>query len=356
MNGRIFCGLLGLLVSTSFPADAQNPGRYVRKPLPAPNFFVPEKALSHQEKLPPFNLPRQKQATDAAVAEEPIGETPHEAISFKSADNNTEESAEAIKEFNPSLDVSLPEEPLADSDDAATPKYKQEYDTYIKDLKVIEETGQAPKNPELEEDLKKLDSEDRLEVDEEGRIINSFQQSQLINPMAYGREYPSASNTQILEQVEINRSPEPIPAAVPSSEEEPQNPFATGKPLPEQPTENAPVVPQPPKTTAPKETMSQEETISPETAAYFGGTNPFYDGEVITYETEEEEEAPEDISETPATPEEPTMPEPTFQEDTGSQSTNYSSEPRSRKTRSSGSRDNRNNSVKSFNLGPNMVR
>ena len=56
MNKLIFGGILSLLISGNLPAAAQQPGQYVRKALPQSAFFVPQKDIQYQEKLPPFNL------------------------------------------------------------------------------------------------------------------------------------------------------------------------------------------------------------------------------------------------------------------------------------------------------------
>lgn len=285
MNKLIFGGLLGILASISIPANAQKPGNYVRKPMPAPNFFVPQKALPQPEKLPPFYMPE-----PAAAPRVVTPDIPAETATFEQEEVITDEETSPVEEFNPNLDVSLPQPEEAVKPENTEPKYKQEYDAYVKDLEAIAETGEAPANPELKKDLEKMNSEERLKVDEDGRITDIFQQSQLINPMAYGKE------------------------------------------LPEQ----------------------EEEVMSPETAAYFGGTNPFYDGDVVTYEEEkpeeEAQEEPEVVEEEPVA--EPEQPEP--------QPEAYvPAEPK--RTRSSGGRGrsssgSRGNSSGSFNLGPNMIR
>lgn len=97
--------------------------------------------------------------------------------------DNKEESVP--DEFNPNLDITLPEVPQEKAEpQAATPKYQQEYAAYVKDLQAIEQSGQALPNQELEDDLAQMGSEQRLEVDAEGKILNPFSQAQLINPMA----------------------------------------------------------------------------------------------------------------------------------------------------------------------------
>lgn len=312
MNKLIFGGMLILLGSVSTLVYAQHPGSYMRKPLPAPNFFVPQKALPQPEKLPPFNIPEQEENIPEEVVHKPS--TPAPTITFEREEETSPEKNSPAEEFNPKLDVSLPE-----PEETTAPKYKQEYDAYVKDLKVIAETGKAPTNPELEKDLEKLNSEDRLKVDEEGRITEVFQQSQLINPMASGREYGSTT-VQILEQEEIDRSSSFV-------SEEAHNPFADGK---------------------------EVEAMSPETAAYFGGINPFYDGDVISYDEEEDsdkgkqiERLTSEIQAEAAPEEEAAQPEPEAY-----------TPPEPKKTHSSGNRNRgrRANSAASFNLGPNMVR
>ena len=96
------------------------------------------------------------------------------------------------------------------------------------------------------------------------------------------------------------------------------------------------------------------EAMSPETAAYFGGTNPFYDGDVISYDDEEDsdkgkqiERLTSEIQAEAAPEEEAAQPEPEAY-----------MPPEPKKTHSSGNRNRgrRANSAASFNLGPNMVR
>ena len=210
MSKWIYSGLFVFSILISPQVHAQKPGGYVRKPMPAPNFFVPQKALPQPEKLPPFNIPEPE--IPAAITTQNTPHNPEPDITFERQEQTDLPESTQEEEFNPNLDITLPETSI-DNKESSMPKYKQEYDAYVKDLNVIAETGQAPANPELEKDLEKLNSEDRLEVDEDGRILNSFQQSQLINPMA---------NVQILEQVEIDRTKS-------TATEEPYNPFANGK-------------------------------------------------------------------------------------------------------------------------------
>lgn len=182
MNKLIFGGILSLLISGNLPAAAQQPGQYVRKALPQPAFFVPQKDIQYQEKLPPFNLPPQPAEVKVQTTVEKV-QYSEPAFQPEVISDNKEESVP--DEFNPNLDITLPEVPQEKAEpQAATPKYQQEYAAYVKDLQAIEQSGQALPNQELEDDLAQMGSEQRLEVDAEGKILNPFSQAQLINPMA----------------------------------------------------------------------------------------------------------------------------------------------------------------------------
>lgn len=46
--------------------------------------------------------------------------------------------------------------------DENRPEYQKEYDAYLRDLEVIAQTGKAPANPDLEADLAKMSSNDKI--------------------------------------------------------------------------------------------------------------------------------------------------------------------------------------------------
>ena len=176
MNKLIFGGILSLLISGNLPAAAQQPGQYVRKALPQPAFFVPQKDIQYQEKLPPFNLPPQPAEVKVQTTVEKV-QYSEPAFQPEVISDNKEESIP--DEFNPNLDITLPEVPQEKAEpQAATPKYQQEYAAYVKDLQAIEQSGQALPNQELEDDLAQMGSEQRLEVDAGGKILNPFSQAQ----------------------------------------------------------------------------------------------------------------------------------------------------------------------------------
>lgn len=345
MNKLIFGGILSLLISGNLPAAAQQPGQYVRKALPQPAFFVPQKDIQYQEKLPPFNLPPQPAEVKVQTTVEKV-QYSEPAFQPEVISDNKEESVP--DEFNPNLDITLPEVPQEKAEpQAATPKYQQEYAAYVKDLQAIEQSGQALPNQELEDDLAQMGSEQRLEVDAEGKILNPFSQAQLINPMAEApvrdASVPKAakkSTAQILDKVEIIRRP-PQQEELSAQDNAPDNPFADRAELPAiQPAEEVP--------------------LSPEVAAHFGGLNPFAGGDAepadVSKQAEPEDTVPEleplplpETTEEPAESPEETEPQPQPEEP---------QEKKSLSSRNSGyhrSRPHGSSSV-ATSYGPNFVR
>lgn len=341
MNKLIFGGILSLLISGNLPAAAQQPGQYVRKALPQPAFFVPQKDIQYQEKLPPFNLPPQPAEVKVQTTVEKV-QYSEPAFQPEVISDNKEESVP--DEFNPNLDITLPEVPQEKAEpQAATPKYQQEYAAYVKDLQAIEQSGQALPNQELEDDLAQMGSEQRLEVDAGGKILNPFSQAQLINPMAEAplrdASVPKAakkSTAQILDKVEIIRRP-PQQEELSAQDNAPDNPFADRAELP-----------------------AEEVSLSPEVAAHFGGLNPFAGGDAEPADVSEQAEPedtvpeleplplPETTEESAESPEE-TEPQPQPEE---------SQEKKSHSSRNSGYHRSRSHGSSSVatSYGPNFVR
>lgn len=341
MNKLIFGGILSLLISGNLPAAAQQPGQYVRKALPQPAFFVPQKDIQYQEKLPPFNLPPQPAEVKVQTTVEKV-QYSEPAFQPEVISDNKEESVP--DEFNPNLDITLPEVPQEKAEpQAATPKYQQEYAAYVKDLQAIEQSGQALPNQELEDDLAQMGSEQRLEVDAGGKILNPFSQAQLINPMAEAplrdASVPKAakkSTAQILDKVEIIRRP-PQQEELSAQDNAPDNPFADRAELP-----------------------AEEVSLSPEVAAHFGGLNPFAGGDAepadVSEQAEPEDTVPEleplplpETTEEPAESPEETEPQPQPEEP---------QEKKSHSSRNSGYHRSRSHGSSSVatSYGPNFVR
>lgn len=345
MNKLIFGGILSLLISGNLPAAAQQPGQYVRKALPQPAFFVPQKDIQYQEKLPPFNLPPQPAEVKVQTTVEKV-QYSEPAFQPEVISDNKEESVP--DEFNPNLDITLPEVPQEKAEpQAATPKYQQEYAAYVKDLQAIEQSGQALPNQELEDDLAQMGSEQRLEVDAGGKILNPVSQTQLINPMAEAplrdASVPKAakkSTAQILDKVEIIRRP-PQQEELSAQDNAPDNPFADRAEL-------SAIQP------------AEEVSLSPEVAAHFGGLNPFAGGDAepadVSEQAEPEDSVPEleplplpETTEEPAESPEETEPQPQPEEP---------QEKKSHSSRNSGYHRSRSHGSSSVatSYGPNFVR
>lgn len=341
MNKLIFGGILSLLISGNLPAAAQQPGQYVRKALPQPAFFVPQKDIQYQEKLPPFNLPPQPAEVKVQTTVEKV-QYSEPAFQPEVISDNKEESVP--DEFNPNLDITLPEVPQEKAEpQAATPKYQQEYAAYVKDLQAIEQSGQALPNQELEDDLAQMGSEQRLEVDAGGKILNPFSQAQLINPMAEApvrdASVPKAakkSTAQILDKVEIIRRP-PQQEELSAQDNAPDNPFADRAELP-----------------------AEEVPLSPEVAAHFGGLNPFAGGDAEPADVSEQAEPEDSVPELEPLPLPETTEEPAESpEETKSQpQPEEPQEKKSHSSRNSGYHRSRSHGSSSVatSYGPNFVR
>ena len=327
--------------------------RYVRKPLPQPDFFVPQKDVEYQEKLPPFYIPEVQPQVEPEAQEAP------KSIEFQpQQQNQTQPTPEP--EFNPNLDINLDSSAPVTKEEE-TPKYKQEYDAYLKDLSVIAQTGKAPYNGDLEADLSTLSDDTRLEVSEEGKISPHSSNEELINPMALAQVLPAqtpanvSTEAKIIDSVEVINLPETLQKAKDSSAdnatEEYDNPFAQAAEI----NSN--------KANAP----AQVVVPTPEVAAHFrGGSNPFAPQNT----TEPAETSPDSLTEAlpEITPEENTSEE----ETESTQEETFSPAPAVEPQRDDGPRVSRNagrrarkssssssssvGSGASFGLGPNMVR
>ena len=100
--------------------------------------------------------------------------------------------------------------------DENRPEYQQEYDAYLQDLEVIAQTGKAPANPDLEADLAKMSSNDKILLTTSAIVSSS---SSLSSPLSLSSSSSSSSeplkeeilaenDAQILNKVEIIRVPE----------------------------------------------------------------------------------------------------------------------------------------------------
>lgn len=117
-------------------AHAQSSLTYQRKTL-EPAFFVPQDVVNTSEKLPPiYSSPKAASQTSVSHIsknqEEPSSQVHNTEINFNTL--------------------------------SSTPRYKQNYNTYLQSIKDVAQTGIISHNPELEADLLKMNSNDRFRV------------------------------------------------------------------------------------------------------------------------------------------------------------------------------------------------
>lgn len=150
------------ILGLSYAAIAQ-PGQYVRKQI-KPDFFIPQGEMEKKEVLPPFYYekpqPKAVRKKDDAVQE--VSEVEEIA---------TSEVTEVLvpKKINKPIDSEYIN--YNDKELESTPEYQQKYDDYIRDLQKIAKTGQYPENRTLNDELAKMNSNERVIVDDNFGII-----------------------------------------------------------------------------------------------------------------------------------------------------------------------------------------
>lgn len=134
-----------------------------------PAFFIPESAKIQPERLA---LPRYHLADDL---QEPEPEQPRYVKVKPKPKKKIQTEPELVVRYNkeekvPENEVN-PEEIM--SDFANTPVYQRNYTQYSKDLEQISKTGEIPPNAELENDLAKMNSEQRIVLEKRPRSNNA---------------------------------------------------------------------------------------------------------------------------------------------------------------------------------------
>lgn len=124
-----------ILLSTVASAE------YKRKVI-YPNFFVPQSALPKAEKLPPIKTGTYAKSEDEASQETPLPQQKHDTT----ISTTVQKSYTTLDKFE-----NLPE-------------YKHKYDDYINDLKYIAQTGKYPQNAALQNDLQKMNSDEKFYI------------------------------------------------------------------------------------------------------------------------------------------------------------------------------------------------
>lgn len=166
---KILIGLV-LVLLASFDASAQQ--KYVRKQV-RPDFFIPEKELNRREKLPPFpqnQVMQPEMPKDVATKVEDIEEEMNEEQS--TTDDITEAPKKQEVIYTDFRIVPMEEgqkqetaEPFAD-DLSSSEAYQQKEQAYKKDLESLAKSHKIPENPIVEKDLEKMDSNDKIWVDD----------------------------------------------------------------------------------------------------------------------------------------------------------------------------------------------
>lgn len=133
------------------PVMAQNNRNYVRKQV-QPNFYMPTAARNK------MNAPEKLATPQYTIgAEETIKVTrPQKAVVVKTVDKTPKTSAPT-----PNKHLDYDHGQLSQ-----TPDYQQKYQEYLSDLDKIAATGKSPKNPRLEQDLSRMNSNDRISLDQ----------------------------------------------------------------------------------------------------------------------------------------------------------------------------------------------
>lgn len=126
------------------------------KDVPQENLYIPAGAFSHPTKLPPIQIgnydqmPTIKRATRPKDNKTSLPQKTSSAKTLSTQTNSTNSSSSTeLKKLN----------------SHSRPDYKEKYDDYLDDLKVIGETGKIPDNPELDADLKNMNSDKKFEIE-----------------------------------------------------------------------------------------------------------------------------------------------------------------------------------------------
>ena len=383
----ISVALFGICLHCSTMTYAQE--RYVRKPLPAPDFFVPKQDVEYREKLPPFNLPKQEDTTSPQSIEK-VNEPTFYPVEEKQAPIPQE------PEFDPTLDVDLSSSTSNENNQSNnTPTYQKEYDAYLQDLNAIAQSGKAPYRLDLEKDLSAMDSEDKIELDLDGNLKTQSLNQNSNNALVLAQLAPKpsagdeATSAEIIDSVEIIRMPKNLQTTSTQKAEKPthkrmvvsknpetaENPFADDiaegvdanallSALEDKTQETSP---QTVADTVEKDEPQQNDILpvetetAPDAATDFSLTNPFLSSEASptdsaaqnfpAYSAPSEENSPEELSEEKEANNFAAELDKLHQTSMDNMKNAAQENKRKHTSSSSGS-----GGVSGFNLGPNMVR
>lgn len=146
----LFCLLGGVFFLDTLPCFAQK----------QEDIFIPDGAFKNNIKLPPIQAGNYEKNGTVKKASKP------------SPQNNTYRLPSAQRASAPNspqqtdASVNAPQSNASQALEAhEKPDYKEKYDDYLDDLKVIAKTGKAPKNAQLEKDLSQMNSDETFVVE-----------------------------------------------------------------------------------------------------------------------------------------------------------------------------------------------
>ena len=242
----------GIAAALIASAALAQPGRYVRKQL-KPQFFIPEKELNRQEELPEFNYyplggqtgadevqaAPQSGQDDLSAASGNILQQPEETATAATAES-PEKMAEQLPP--PSLPAENTTESAFNNYDkqelASLPEYKQKYTDYVHDLKIIAQTGKAPDNPRVLKDLAKMNSNDRITVDDTFGLMPRAETNSKNSSATADRSLPeTATQTKPAESIPTGLEENRVAISATEEEKHPETAAQT------EPTESTPAEP-----------------------------------------------------------------------------------------------------------------
>ena len=154
--------ILSLCLAMSALPGHDAAAEYVRKRV-LPDYFIPAQELQpKQEKLPPIKYRYGEEETISSRSYDNLPTT--RAVSAAAVDTPLppqEKAAPGVKEES-SLQPSAPLETAEKN----VPEYQQKYQEYLRDIKKVSAGKKMPSNPRLTKDLAKMNSDERILVDQ----------------------------------------------------------------------------------------------------------------------------------------------------------------------------------------------
>ena len=159
---NLIVGAMAMLVLSN-PAAAQ----YVRKKV-LPNYFIPAQEIQpKQEKLPPIKYQYGEEETIATRSYDNMPTT--QSIADRNvlpqadkAETSLTTARQDIPSKQTTSEVTLD---IPDGSSKEIPDYQQKYQEYLRDIKKVAAGKKMPNNPQLQQDLAKMNSDERILID-----------------------------------------------------------------------------------------------------------------------------------------------------------------------------------------------